>query len=136
LQSSDGIVCHVECDIVAYDFSRRTPALSKVASSLRALAPKRHKCVFVAMLFVRATEFAILGVYGIMDKFPIGVVMNKGLTIRTAQQHGQKYVPRLLELAQKGEFDLSFMATNRYSLEDSPADTMSSKTNRTGVYVP
>lgn len=32
-----------------------------------------------------------------MDKFPIGVIMNKGLTVRTAQQHGQKYLPRLLE---------------------------------------
>lgn len=63
---------------------------------------------------------AILGVYGIMDKFPIGVIMNKGLTIRTAQQHGQKYVPRLLELAQKGDFDLSFLVTHRFSLEESP----------------
>jgi len=63
---------------------------------------------------------SILGVYGLMDKFPIGVIMNKGLTVRTAQQHGQKYVPRLLEHAQKGEFDLSFLATHRYSLEESP----------------
>lgn len=63
---------------------------------------------------------AILGVYGIMDKFPIGVVINKGLTIRTAQQHGQKYVPRMLELAEKGDFDLSFLATNHFSLEDAP----------------
>lgn len=63
---------------------------------------------------------SILGVYGLMDKFPIGVIMNKGLTVRTAQQHGQKYVPRLLEHVQKGEFDLSFLATNRFSLEDSP----------------
>jgi hypothetical protein len=28
-----------------------------------------------------------------MDKFPLGVLMNKGMTLRTAQQHGQKYVP-------------------------------------------
>ena len=28
-----------------------------------------------------------------MDKFPIGAIMNKGLTVRTAQQHGQKYMP-------------------------------------------
>jgi len=74
---------------------------------------------------------AILGVYGIMDKFPIGVIMNKGLTIRTAQQHGQKYVPRLLELARKGDFDLSFLATNRFSLEDSPTgyDQFKNKSN-------
>lgn len=34
----------------------------------------------------------ILGVYGVIDKFPIGVIMNKGLTVRTSQQHGDKYV--------------------------------------------
>ena len=46
--------------------------------------------------------------------------MNKGLTVRTAQQHGQKYVPRLLEHTVKGELDASFLATHRFSLEDSP----------------
>ena len=55
-----------------------------------------------------------------MDKFPIGAIMNKGLTVRTAQQHGQKYMPRLLEHAPKGELDPSFLATHRFSLEDGP----------------
>ncbi len=63
---------------------------------------------------------SILGVYGVMDSFPLGVIMNKGLTVRTAQQHGQAYVPRLLELAQNGQLDASYMATHRFSLEDSP----------------
>jgi threonine dehydrogenase-like Zn-dependent dehydrogenase len=55
-----------------------------------------------------------------MDKFPMGVVMNKGLTIRTAQQHGQKYVPRLLEHVIRGELDPSYLATHRFSLEEAP----------------
>jgi len=63
---------------------------------------------------------SILGVYGIMDKFPIGVIMNKGLTVRSAQQHGQRYMPRLLEHTVRGELDASFLATHRFSLEDSP----------------
>jgi threonine dehydrogenase-like Zn-dependent dehydrogenase len=63
---------------------------------------------------------SILGVYGVMDKFPVGVMMNKGLTIRTAQQHGQKYVPRLLEHTADGKLDASFLATHRFSLEDGP----------------
>ena len=63
---------------------------------------------------------SILGVYGVMDKFPIGVIMNKGLTVRTAQQHGQKYVPRLLEHAAKGELDPSYLMTHKLSLEDGP----------------
>ena len=60
----------------------------------------------------------MLGVYGLMDKFPMGLVMNKGLTMRTAQQHGQAYVPRLLEYMQRGELDTSFLATHRMKLAD------------------
>lgn len=63
---------------------------------------------------------SILGVYGVMDKFPVGVMMNKGLTVRTAQQHGQKYVPKLLDHAKNGELDASFLATHHFSLEDAP----------------
>ena len=54
------------------------------------------------------------------DKFPVGVMMNKRLTVRTAQQHGQKYVPRLLQHVAKGELDPSFLAMHRFSLEDAP----------------
>lgn len=63
---------------------------------------------------------SVLGVYGLMDKFPIGTIINKGLTVRTAQQHGQKYVPRLLEHAVRGELDPSYLVTHRFSLEDAP----------------
>ncbi len=62
----------------------------------------------------------ILGDYQIMHTFPIGVLMNKGLTVRTGQQHGHRYVPRLLEHAARGELDPAFLATHRFSLEDAP----------------
>ncbi len=61
---------------------------------------------------------SVLGVFGLVDKFPMGVVMNKGLTIRSAQQHGQHYMPRLLEWAASGELDPSFLMTHRMTLED------------------
>jgi len=74
-----------------------------------------------AMLAVRkGGTLSILGVYGLMDKFPLGLLMNKGVTVRTAQQHGQAYVPRLLEHAQRGELTPAALATHRFSLEDSP----------------
>ncbi|GEL73799.1 MULTISPECIES: zinc-dependent alcohol dehydrogenase [Myxococcus] len=63
---------------------------------------------------------SVVGVYGFMDAFPLGAIMNKGLTVRAAQQHGQKYLPRLLEHVVKGELDPSFLATHRFSLEDAP----------------
>src|ERR687893_391757 len=61
---------------------------------------------------------SILGVYGLMDKFPIGVIMNKGLTVRTAQQHGQRYLPRLLDEIAAGRFTTSFLATHPLPLDD------------------
>jgi hypothetical protein len=32
-----------------------------------------------------------------VDKFPLGAMMSKGLTVRGAQMHGQRYIPMLLE---------------------------------------
>jgi threonine dehydrogenase-like Zn-dependent dehydrogenase len=64
---------------------------------------------------------SVLGVYGVIDKFPMGVIVNKGLTLRSAQQHGQRYLPSLLEHVEKGELDPSFLATHRFSLEEAPS---------------
>ena len=62
---------------------------------------------------------SVVGVYaGIMDKFPINAVMNKGLTIRTGQCHVHKYMQPLLERIQKGELDPTFIITHRMKLED------------------
>jgi threonine dehydrogenase-like Zn-dependent dehydrogenase len=61
---------------------------------------------------------SVLGVYGVIDKFPIGVIMNKGLTVRTAQQHGQRFVPRLLELARDRAITPASLITHRMPLED------------------
>ncbi|MET7689183.1 zinc-binding dehydrogenase [Streptomyces sp. NPDC005483] len=38
----------------------------------------------------------VLGVFaGAVGKFPLGAVINKGLTVRGAQQHGRRYIPML-----------------------------------------
>ncbi|WP_437664611.1 zinc-dependent alcohol dehydrogenase [Sorangium sp. So ce1182] len=64
---------------------------------------------------------AVMGVYfGLIDKFPMGVLMNKALTLRSGQQHGQRYVPRLFELIERGEIDPSYLLTHRLSLEEGP----------------
>ncbi|ANZ23604.1 glutathione-dependent formaldehyde dehydrogenase [Rhodococcus sp. WB1] len=62
---------------------------------------------------------SVLGVYGLTDKFPMGLLTNKSLTLRTAQQHGQRYIPRLFEHVQAGKLDPSLLITHDMSLEDS-----------------
>lgn len=62
-----------------------------------------------------------LGVFvGVVDKFPMGALMNKGLTLRGAQQHGHRYIPMLLERMARGELQTRHLATHLMSLDDGP----------------
>jgi threonine dehydrogenase-like Zn-dependent dehydrogenase len=64
---------------------------------------------------------SVVGVYGgFVDKFPMGAVMNRGLTIKAGQCHVHKYMRPLLERVRNGEIDPSFVVTHRLGLEDAP----------------
>jgi len=64
---------------------------------------------------------SVIGVYGgFIDKFPMGSVMNRSLTIRTGQCHVQRYMRPLLERIQNGDIDPSFVITHHMRLEDAP----------------
>ena len=65
---------------------------------------------------------SVIGVYGgFIDRFPMGSLMNRSLTMRTGQCHVQRYMRPLLERIQRGEIDLSFVITHRLRLEDAPS---------------
>ena len=62
---------------------------------------------------------SVIGVYaGFVDKFPMGSVMNRSLTIRAGQCHVQHYMRPLLERIQRGEIDPSFVITHRLRLDE------------------
>ena len=64
---------------------------------------------------------SVVGVYGgLVDKFPIGAVMNRGLTIRTGQCHVHRYLQPLLERIENGDIDPSFIVTHQLNLADAP----------------
>jgi threonine dehydrogenase-like Zn-dependent dehydrogenase len=64
---------------------------------------------------------SVIGVYGgYIDKFPMGSLMNRSLTIRTGQCHVHRYLKPLLDRIMKGEIDPSFVITHRLPLEDAP----------------
>jgi threonine dehydrogenase-like Zn-dependent dehydrogenase len=63
----------------------------------------------------------VLGVFaGVADKFPLGAVMNKGLTLRAAQMHGQRYIPMLLERMERDELVTEHLATHTMPLSEGP----------------
>jgi threonine dehydrogenase-like Zn-dependent dehydrogenase len=64
---------------------------------------------------------SVIGVYGgFIDKFPMGAVVNRSLTIRSGQCHVQRYMRPLLERIERGEIDPSFVVTHRMKLDDAP----------------
>ncbi len=73
-----------------------------------------HACAKGGSVFV-------LGVFaGMVDKFPLGAMMNKGLTVRGAQMHGQRYIPMLLDRMARGELVTEHLATHTMPLEQAP----------------
>jgi len=64
---------------------------------------------------------SVPGVYGgFIDKFPMGAVMNRSLTIKTGQTHAQRYLKPLLDRITHGDIDPSFVVTHRLKLADAP----------------
>jgi len=64
---------------------------------------------------------SVIGVYGgLIDKFPMGSVMQRSLTIKTGQAHVQRYMRPLLEMIENGDIDPSFVVTHRMSLDEAP----------------
>jgi threonine dehydrogenase-like Zn-dependent dehydrogenase len=62
---------------------------------------------------------SIVGVYaGLVDKFPLGTVMNRGLTIKSGQCHVHRYMRPLLERIEKGEIDPTMVITHTMPLAD------------------
>jgi threonine dehydrogenase-like Zn-dependent dehydrogenase len=64
---------------------------------------------------------SVIGVYGgFVDKFPMGSVMNRSLTIRAGQAHVHRYLRPLLDRIRAGEIDPSFVITHRMRLAEAP----------------
>ena len=68
-----------------------------------------------------AGVISIPGVYsGLVDKLPIGMAMNKGLTFRMGQTHVNRWTDDLLRRIEEGQIDPSFVITHTVRLEDGP----------------
>ena len=64
---------------------------------------------------------SVAGVYGgFINKFAMGAVVNRSLTIKSGQTHVHRYMRPLLDRVQSGEIDPSFVVTHRLRLRDAP----------------
>jgi threonine dehydrogenase-like Zn-dependent dehydrogenase len=55
-----------------------------------------------------------------LDKFPIGAILGKCITIVCGQTHVHNYMQPLFERIEKEEIHPSFIISHRYKLNDAP----------------
>jgi threonine dehydrogenase-like Zn-dependent dehydrogenase len=64
---------------------------------------------------------SVAGVYsGFIDKFPMGAIVNRSLTIKSGQTHVHRYMQPLLNRIERGDIDPSFVISHRMRLDDAP----------------
>lgn len=57
---------------------------------------------------------------GFVDKFPLGALMQKGLTLKTGQTHVQRYLAPLYAAIAEGKIDTTFLISHRLPLDQGP----------------
>ena len=64
---------------------------------------------------------SIPGVYaGVADKFPIGAMFGKGLTVTGGQTHIHRYVPDLMDMISQNVIDPTRIISAHMPLDDAP----------------
>jgi threonine dehydrogenase-like Zn-dependent dehydrogenase len=105
-----GLEAHLPGALGAYDRIKQATGLE---------SDRPHALREAIMACRNGGTVSIIGVYGgFIDKFPIGSLMNRSLTIKTGQCHVQRYMKPLLERILKGEIDPSFVITHRLPLDE------------------
>jgi threonine dehydrogenase-like Zn-dependent dehydrogenase len=103
---------HGSGHIVAYD---------RVKQATRMESDRPHALRQAILSCRSGGTVSVIGVYGgLIDKFPAGAWMNRGLTLRTGQCHVQKYMRPLLERIEKGEIDPTRVISHRLPLDQAP----------------
>jgi threonine dehydrogenase-like Zn-dependent dehydrogenase len=95
--------------------------IDKVKATVMLATDRAHVIRQAIFCCRKGGTVSVPGVYvGMIDKFPFGGAMNKGLTIKAGQTHVQRYGKLLLEKIEAGEIDPSFVITHRLPLEEAP----------------
>jgi threonine dehydrogenase-like Zn-dependent dehydrogenase len=96
-------------------------AYDKVKTSLMLETDRAYALRQAIMACRSGGTVSVAGVYsGLIDKFPMGAIVNRSLTIRSGQCHVHKYIRPLLQRIERGEIDPSFVITHRMSLDEAP----------------
>jgi threonine dehydrogenase-like Zn-dependent dehydrogenase len=96
-------------------------AVDRVKQAARLETDRGHALRDAIMACRPGGIVSVIGVYGgVLDKFPAGAFMNKGLTLKAGQCHVQRYIKPLYDRIRNGEIDPSFVVTHRLELGLAP----------------
>jgi len=111
-------------DAVGMEAHHPNPALNtydRVKQAGRLETERPHAIREAIMACRNGGVVSVIGVYGgFIDKFPMGSLMNRSLTIRTGQCHVQRYMQPLLERIRNGDIDPTFVISHRLPLSEAP----------------
>lgn len=96
-------------------------AYDRVKQAMRLETERPHAIREAIMACRNGGTVSIVGVYGgLMDKFPIGSLMNRSLTVKTGQCHVQRYMRPLLERIRNGDIDPTVIISHHLKLDQAP----------------
>jgi threonine dehydrogenase-like Zn-dependent dehydrogenase len=111
-------------DAVGMEAHHANPAVhayDRTKQATRLETERPHALREAVMACANGGTISIIGVYGgMMDKFPIGSLMNRALTVRTGQCHVQRYMKPLYERIRNGDIDPSFVVSHTMPLSEAP----------------
>ncbi len=90
----------------------------RVKQTLRLETGRPHALRAAIQACKKGGTVSVIGVFaGLIDKIPMGAAFNKALTLRMGQQHGQRYMPQLMQRVANGEIEPARVITHRMALE-------------------
>jgi threonine dehydrogenase-like Zn-dependent dehydrogenase len=96
-------------------------AYDRTKQALKLETDRPHAIREAILACANGGTVSVIGVYsGFIDKFPMGSLMNRSITIKSGQCHVHRYMKPLLERIKNGEIDPSFVITHRMRLDDAP----------------
>jgi threonine dehydrogenase-like Zn-dependent dehydrogenase len=96
-------------------------AYDRVKQAARMETDRPHVLRDAAMACRNGGIISVIGVYGgMIDKFPMGAIMNRSLTIKAGQCHVHRYLRSLLERIERRDIDPSFVVTHQMELGRAP----------------
>ena len=105
----------------AHHASLPVHAYDRLKQAVRLESDRAHALREAIMSCRNGGTISVVGVYGgLVDKFPMGAVVNRSLTIKAGQCHVHRYLRPLLDRIRAGSLDPTFVITHRLPLEEAP----------------